>query len=112
MLINELVRKDQKMPEELPIEVGIERAKREIVAAINQIGSNYGLPSSILMLVVEDVINNSKIGTYTTIISNYDISAKKPNQVTPIKKQPTKAPVKKMPVKAPTKTIVKKQQDE
>lgn len=74
----------------LPIEVGIEKAKRDIVNAINQIGRSYSLPSSILFMVVEEVVNSSKNSTYATIIANYDISipgannnSKNPSESTP-----------------------------
>lgn len=64
----------------LPIEVGIERAKREIVAIINQIGIKYSIPSSILFMIVEDILNSSKISTYTTIIANYNLSQPSENE--------------------------------
>ena len=64
----------------LPIEVGIERAKREIVAVINQIGIKYSIPSSILFMIVEDILNSSKISTYSTIIANYNLSQPSENE--------------------------------
>ncbi len=61
----------------LPIEVGLEKAKREILQAINQIGNSYDLPSSLVLMLVEQIVNDTKLNTYETIITNYDISIPK-----------------------------------
>ncbi len=57
----------------LPIEISLMRAKREILQAINQIGNSYNLPSSITTMLVDEIVKESSLNTYTTILSNYNI---------------------------------------
>ncbi len=57
----------------LPIEISLMRAKREILQAINQIGNSYNLPSSITVMLVDEIVKESSLNTYTTILSNYNI---------------------------------------
>lgn len=61
----------------LPIEVGLEKAKFEILQAINQVGRSYDLPSSFVMMIVEQLLIESKLNTYQTIITHYDIDIPK-----------------------------------
>lgn len=61
----------------LPIEIGLEKAKREILQAINQIGNSYDLPSSLVLMLVEQIVHDTKLNTYETIVTNYDISLPK-----------------------------------
>lgn len=90
----------------LPIEIGIEKAKRDIVTAINQIGREYSLPSSILFMVVEEVLNSSKNSTYTTIIANYDISIpKSPTESDQTKSDTPKVVNQPKPKKTKTTTV-------
>lgn len=64
----------------LPFEVGIEKAKHDIIVAINIIGQKYSIPSSILSMILQSIVDESKINTYSTIISNYDITSIKDNE--------------------------------
>lgn len=61
----------------LPFEVAIEKAKYEIANAINMIGRNYSIPSSILNVIVEQIANESKTNALEMIIAGYDISVPK-----------------------------------
>lgn len=67
----------------LPIEVGFERAKRELLQAINQIGKRYNLPSSLMTLIVQQLITESKLNTFEVIVANYDITLPKGAEDTP-----------------------------
>ena len=58
----------------LPFEVGIEKAKSDLTKAINSIGKEYSIPSSLMTMILESILNESKMNTYSTIISYYDIS--------------------------------------
>jgi len=58
----------------LPIEVGFEKAKSDIVAAISRIGNEYSLPTSLMLVLLENVVLESKLNTFGTIVSHYDIS--------------------------------------
>ena len=58
----------------LPFEIGIEKAKSDLTKAINSIGKEYSIPSSIMTMILESILNESKLNTYSTIISYYDIS--------------------------------------
>ena len=57
----------------LPIEVGFERAKADIVIAIKKIGDKHSLPSSLMLILLESVVTESKLNTFATIVSNCDI---------------------------------------
>jgi len=57
----------------LPIEVGFERAKADIVVAMKRIGDKHSLPSSLMLMLLENVVTESKLNTYATIVSNCDI---------------------------------------
>lgn len=58
---------------QLPIEVGFEKAKQEILQAIAQIGKSYDIPSSIMLLLIEQIVKDTRLNTYETILINYDI---------------------------------------
>lgn len=62
------------MNKSLPIEASVEKAKREILSAINQIGHSYELPSLIVVMIVEQIVAETKLNSYSTIVANYDIS--------------------------------------
>lgn len=64
----------------LPIEVGIEKAKSELVMAIGKIGEKYKLPSAIMTMIVDEIACNSKLNTYATVIAYCDLIAPKPPQ--------------------------------
>lgn len=74
--------------DDLPIDVSISRAKREILQAINQIGNSYGLPSVITTIIVDQIVKESTLNAYETIIRNYDIEI--PEGVNTQKKEPAK----------------------
>ena len=84
------------MEPDVPFEVGYEKAKAEIIAAIGQIGSKYSIPTSLLNLIVAQICLEAKLNTYETILSAYDIEvpeelkqlANKPAPTPPANKQP------------------------
>lgn len=63
-----------ELNENLPFEVAIEKARHDITNAINIIGRQYSIPSSILSNIVSQIAVESKLNAFTAIISNYDIS--------------------------------------
>jgi hypothetical protein len=75
------------LDQNLPFEVAIEKARYEIANAINTIGRNYGVPSSILNTIVEQIAKESKLNALELIVANYDISVPKSNDVP--EEQPT-----------------------
>lgn len=78
----------------LPIEIGIEKAKKDILRAINQIGNSYDLPSSIVLMIVEQIAHDTRLNTYETIITTCDISIpEKLANSQPIKQQVTAKPL-------------------
>lgn len=58
----------------LPFEIGIEKAKSDLSKAIIDIGKKYTIPSSIMTLILQEVISDSKLNTYGTILAYYDIA--------------------------------------
>ena len=68
------VKMAEKLNENLPFEVAIEKAKYEIANAINVIGRNYSIPSSILNTIVSQIAIESKLNAMEMIIANYDLS--------------------------------------
>ena len=64
----------------LPIEVGVEKAKSELVMTIARIGEKYKLPSAIMTMIVDEIACNSKLNTYATVIAYCDLIAPKPPQ--------------------------------
>ena len=50
-----------ELNENLPFEVAIEKAKYEMANAINIIGRNYNIPSSILNTIVSQIAIESKL---------------------------------------------------
>ena len=91
------------MPENetLPIEVGLEKAKVDIVNAVGDIGSKYSLPASWILMILENIVSESKLNTFRNVIVQYDISNPAANDrpVIPTPKpvsdnKPTQAPIK------------------
>ena len=68
---------EQNNQDTLPFEIGIEKAKNDIINMINVIGQKYSIPSSILSMILQNIVDESKANVYSTIISNYDISLPK-----------------------------------
>ena len=62
-----------ELNENLPFEVAIEKARHDITNAINIIGRQYSIPSSILSSIVSQIATESKLNAFETIIANYDI---------------------------------------
>ena len=60
--------------ENLPIEVGLEKAKVDIVNAVGDIGSKYSLPASWILMILENIVSESKLNTFRNVIVQYDIS--------------------------------------
>jgi hypothetical protein len=81
------------MDTSLPIEVGLDKAKREILQTINQIGTNYNIPSSFIVMILQQIVYETRLNTYETITTNYDI--KVPNAVENIQSNNSKSIMKK-----------------
>ncbi len=62
--------------EQLPIEVGIEKAKNDIINAINYIGQAYNIPVAVLSMIINEIADEAKIASLSEIIIKYDISSK------------------------------------
>lgn len=62
------------MDNTLPFEIRIEKAKYEILHTVNQIGNSYDIPSPILIMLLEQIVEESKLNTYIAITTNYNIS--------------------------------------
>ena len=58
----------------LPFEVNYEHVKQSLIRTINQIADSEQMPSSLMIIVLENVLQEFKLNTYSTIIGNYDIS--------------------------------------
>lgn len=58
----------------LPFEVNYERVKQALVRTVNQIAESEQMPSSLMIITLENVLQEFKLNTYSTIIGNYDIS--------------------------------------
>ena len=60
--------------ESLPFEIGIEKAKRSMVHAVHQVSKEYDIPASLMVMILENIVIESKLNTFSTIVANYDIS--------------------------------------
>ena len=87
--------------ENLPIEVGLEKAKVDIVNAVGDIGSKYSLPASWILIILENIVSESKLNAFRNVIVQYDISipTRDYRPVAPTPKpvsdnKPTQAPIK------------------
>ena len=58
----------------LPFEVNYERVKQSLVRTVNQVAESEQMPSSLMIIILENVLQEFKLNTYSTIIGNYDIS--------------------------------------
>jgi len=56
-----------------PIEVCIEKVKNELVSVSNAIANKYSLPSSLMAMILEQVVSDIKINTFSTIIAHIPI---------------------------------------
>ena len=60
--------------ETLPIEVDVEKAKVDIVSAVSDIGRKYSLPSSLMLIILENIVSESKLNALRNVVVQYDIS--------------------------------------
>lgn len=91
------------MEPDVPFEVGYEKAKAEIIAAIGQIGSKYSIPTSLLNLIVAQICLEAKLNTYETILSAYDIEVPEELKQLANKQAPTTPANKQTESKQPPK---------
>lgn len=61
-----------------PLEFSFEKAKNEIVNAVNYIGQLNNIPSSVLLLILENVMLSIKSTMYSEIMSSYKVPEDKP----------------------------------
>lgn len=58
----------------LPFEVHYERVKQNLIRTINRISETEQMPPSIMMVVLENVLQEYKVNSYSIILGNYNIS--------------------------------------
>lgn len=58
----------------VPFEVGYEKAKAEILAAIASINRKYRIPTSLLNIMLNELSLSAKVDMYEAILGTYDIS--------------------------------------
>lgn len=80
------------MDENLPFEIGFEKAKNEITVLVNRVSQKYSIPSSLIAIILADIAKEAKLNTYETIIANYDISLPKQFQQRPKQEKKEEAP--------------------
>ena len=61
------------MDQQIPFEVVMDRARRDIVQFIEQIGNQYSIPSGILVIMLEQIVKDSKIAAYENMFSSMNV---------------------------------------
>lgn len=70
------------MPDDkLPVEIAVDKARADILSMLNTIAQKYSLPSSMITLILESLLNSIKITTYENILATYKLV--NPNQPQP-----------------------------
>lgn len=68
----------------LPFEIPYERTKQALVRTINKIAEDESMPSSLMIIILENVINEFKNNAYAQIIGNYDVSIPQGVETSPV----------------------------
>lgn len=66
--------------EQIPFEVILEKTKSEILTAVNAIGQKYEMPPSVMLMVIEQIVDEAKLGSYSALIRNMPVELDKQNQ--------------------------------
>ena len=61
------------MNEQLSLEIIMNKVRIDIVKAIDEIGRRYSVSSSLLITIVEQIVKDSKIAAYESILNSIDI---------------------------------------
>ena len=70
------------MDQQIPFEVVMDRARRDIVQFIEHVGNQYSIPSGILVIMLEQIVKDSKIAAYESAFGSLNLN-----------QQPAQAPV-------------------
>ena len=66
--------------EQIPFEVILEKTKSEILTSVNAIGQKYEMPPSVMLMVIEQIVDEAKLGSYSALIRNMPVELDKQNQ--------------------------------
>ena len=66
--------------EQIPFEVILEKTKSEILTSVNAIGQKYEMPPSVTLMVLEQIVDEAKLGSYSALIRNMPVELDKQNQ--------------------------------
>ena len=66
--------------EQIPFEVIVEKTKSDILTSVNAIGQKYEMPSTIMLMVLEQIVNDAKLSSYSALIRNMPVELDKQNQ--------------------------------
>ena len=61
------------MDQQIPFEVVMDKARRDIVQFIEQVGNQYSIPSGILVIMLEQIVKDSKIAAYENMFSSMNV---------------------------------------
>lgn len=61
------------MDQQVPFEVIMDRARKDIVHFIEQVGNQYSIPSGILIIMLEQIVKDSKIAAYENMFSSMNV---------------------------------------
>lgn len=61
------------MDQQVPFEVIMDRARRDIVQFIEQVGNQYSIPSAILVIMLEQIVKDSKIAAYENMFNSMNV---------------------------------------
>ena len=79
--------------DQIPFEIVLEKTKSEIFTSVNAIGQKYEMPSSILLMILEQIVYENKNGSYATLIRNMPIDLNQNGSTSPTPaSKPTPAP--------------------
>ena len=81
--------------EQIPFEIIIEKSKGEILTSVNAIGQKYEMPSAVMLMVLEQIVDEAKLSSYSALIRNMPVELDEQNQ----NGSPVPTP---MPTPAPT----------
>ena len=62
------------MDQQIPFEVVMDRARRDIVQFIEQVGNQYSIPSGILVIMLEQIVKDSKIAAYESVFGSLNLN--------------------------------------
>ena len=63
------------MDQQVPFEVIVDKARKDIVQFIEQVGNQYAIPSGILIIMLEQIVKDSKIAAYESMFNSMNIQS-------------------------------------